>query len=105
MTRLTAVVLGMALLSASGAAHAERPKQVKHRVEVEGKTYRVTVTGTYVAVAAKRAFVVRTPQEVHRMYEAIRTATGCNIDEETWSSNVLIGQLRCDSVNLSPKPE
>lgn len=81
---------GFAILAASTT--------VNHKVEIDGKTYRVEVKGSTVEVFDKSVFTKRTPEAGLRLKEAVRRATGCEIVESYWESAHLVGLLDC------PKP-
>ncbi len=78
------------------AAAATPVPKVEHRVKVDDRTYRVTVTGPNVEVAEKSMVVKRTVETRDRMRRAVTAATGCSIvDELPMLVAKLEGRLSC----------
>ena len=66
------------------------------RVEVDGRTYRVTVQGQGVIVANKGAVVTYDLDERDRQRKAVEAATGCRVSDEMPSADArLRGRLDC----------
>ena len=68
---------------------------VNHKVELEGRTYRVEVKGRTVEVFDKSAFTKRSPEAGERLRAAVKKATGCEITQEYWEAAHLAGILEC----------
>ncbi|MGC4249986.1 MAG: hypothetical protein QM605_00570 [Sphingobium sp.] len=85
----------LSLLIAAAATPLAPPKTVNHKVEIDGKTYRVEVKGRTVEVFDKSAFTKRSPEAGLRLKAAVRLATGCEITEEYWEAAHLAGILEC----------
>ncbi|MFZ3484283.1 hypothetical protein [Sphingomonas sp. 3-13AW] len=73
------------------------------KVEVDGKTYRVTVEGESVVVARKSMLVRYDIEERDRQRLAVEKATGCRIADELPSSDArLRGRLVCSPASETP---
>ena len=66
-------------------------------VKVEGRAFRVEVTGQDVRVSQKAAFTKVSLKARVRMREAVRLATGCEISDDYWKETDLEGRLDCPS--------
>ena len=77
------------------AAAATATATVNHKVEIDGKTYRVEVKGRTVEVFDKSAITKRSPEAGLRLKAAVKAATGCRITEEYWEAAHLAGILDC----------
>ena len=80
-------------LNPTGAPH------VRHEVQVEGRPYVVTVTGSLAVIAARGLLTQRSPAVVRQMHEAVRIATGCELTEEQFYGPNLSRQLDCSAAN------
>ncbi|MFC0687616.1 hypothetical protein [Novosphingobium clariflavum] len=78
-------------------AAAAATATVNHKVEIDGKTYRVEVKGRTVEVFDKSAFTKRSPEAGQRLKAAVKAATGCQITEEYWEAAHLAGILDCSN--------
>jgi len=83
------------LLVAQPLAAADHPKGRTIKAKVDGSTYRVTVHGQDVEVANKAMLVVRTLETRDQMRRAVKSATGCEVVDDMWAGNVLLGKLAC----------
>lgn len=84
---------------ALAAAPISLPANLEQRVEIDGRTFRVAVRGRAVTVADKALITFRTPERRASMREAVRRATGCDIDEAYWEGSKLRGILNCPSAD------
>lgn len=73
-----------------------------HIVKVDGRAFRVEVTGQDVRVAQKAAFTKVSLKARARMREAVRQATGCSIVDDYWNLTKLEGRLDCPASPGSP---
>lgn len=76
------------------ALAAGEPK-VNHKVEINGKTYRVEVKGSTVQVFDKSFHTKRNPEAGARLRAAVKAATGCTIEDAYWEEVHLAGRLSC----------
>ena len=82
------MILAMILMAAT-------PAIGNYRTEVDGKTYRVKVKGQGVGVFGKAIITKRSPEDLVRMKQAVKSATGCDITDQYWQGAGLIGILDC----------
>lgn len=93
------IILTVALAMASTAAAAQKTTT---KVEVDGKTYRVTRSGETVVVARKSLIVAFDIAERDRQREAARKVTGCAVvDELPGQDGRLRGRLDCADVKAA----
>ena len=78
-------------------APSNGPSTINHKVEIDGKNYRVKVKGRTVEVFDKSVITVRSPERRLRLKAAVLEATGCQITEEYWETAHLEGILDCSS--------
>lgn len=94
---MIAVLVALALTAqASPAPATKAPPNGTKRVEIDGRTYRVTVRGKSVEVADKAAFTMRSPESAARMRRAVVDVTGCRMEDGYWQATVMQGTLACD---------
>lgn len=84
------LIIVIAMILAAGSSD-----KVEHKVEVDGKTYRVKVTGRSFAAFDKSLVTMRTPERGDRMRRAVRAATGCEPKDEYWEAAHMVGLLDC----------
>ncbi|MEO8722468.1 MAG: hypothetical protein ABI395_02945 [Sphingobium sp.] len=72
---------------------------VNHKVEINGRTYRVEVKGLTVEVYDKSIMTKRSPEAGLRLRSAVKIATGCRIIDEYWEAAHLVGILDCPQPN------
>jgi hypothetical protein len=68
---------------------------VHHRVEVEGRSYRIEVKDETVRVFQKSVISNVSLKRRRQMREAVRQATGCTITDDYWNQTILEGALDC----------
>lgn len=71
------------------------PTAINETVSVDDSRYRVRVRGEEVVIFTKQPFRGRTTKERDRMRAAVKTATGCKLQDDFWRDNRLVGTLLC----------
>lgn len=85
-----------------GSTALARSDKATSKVEVDGKTYRVTRQGDAVVVARKSLIVAFDVAERDRQRAAVRKATGCSVVDELPSQDArLRGKLDCSEVRTA----
>lgn len=77
------------------AMAASAAKSVEHKVQVDGRTFRVKVIGRSFGVFNKALFTVRTPEDGDLMRRAVKEATGCEPKDAYWEGAHMKGLLDC----------
>lgn len=94
----------MLILMLAALAVQDAPKTINHKVEIDGKTYRVEIKGRTVEVYDKSIITVRTPERGDKLRRAVIKATGCPLKEEYWAAAHLRGLLDCGAAGNAPMP-
>lgn len=100
MIRTFGIVIAAAGIALAPAQAGEA--KVNHKVEIDGRSYRVEVKGQVVEIFDKSVFTKRSPESGARLRAALRQATGCGIKDEYWETAHLVGMLDCAAA--APKP-
>lgn len=87
------VALALTLATAAGG-------KVEHKVQIDGKTYRVKVVGRSFGVFDKSLVSMRTPERGDAMRRAVRQATGCEPKDEYWEQAHMKGLLTCPAAGI-----
>lgn len=82
------IALAMTVSAAAG-------NKAEHKVQIDGKTYRVKVVGRSFGVFDKSLVTVRSPERGDLMRRAVREATGCEPKDEYWEQAHMNGLLVC----------
>jgi hypothetical protein len=77
---------------------ADKLKTINHKVEIDGRTYRVEVKGRTVEVFDKSIMTKRTPEAGEKLRAAVNKATGCEIRDWYWQTAHLAGILDCSAL-------
>lgn len=71
------------------------PSTINEKVKIDGRTYRVRVSGKLVKVYDKAPAWKGTIEQSKRMQRAVYKLTGCQMAEPVWDGNHLAGFLDC----------
>ena len=92
-----ALILACATVSAAPGAHATDQQKHVVKVDIDGRTYRVRMTGG--TAKAKGTALWTNPNDPNyflRAKRAIEKASGCAVKDTFTTGNVLIASLNCE---------